>query len=405
MTLLRSSIGEIQTLIAGLAGVRQAPTDPRDELNVFPFAVCFPNTGSSVARPIDDQTALHNLTLEIHTARKSLTRDMTTLYPYPELVANALYGNNGKWSNFNSVNNITYELTSGVWGSIQTLVYRFVVQIKIREALFNPTPPVADFVGDPLAGSAPLLVDFTDLSANNPSEWLWSFGDTNTSTLQNPQNNYTNQGVYTVSLDASSGSGSDNETKIGYIVVSSPFLFQDTFTDTNGVLIENHTPNVDSQGGGWVKVLNDIDIQSNRANKSLSASVLYIADMGQTNMTVDVTVNMQDAGAGRFQGLICRSSADALTRFDCLISAGSNASRIIENGVTIRASGTPTINTSQDYSLEAVCSGSSITFTIDGGNTLSYNSAGNSQNHAGLIVQGGAAQANQYQWDDFEVTS
>ena len=30
------------------------------------------------------------------------------------------------------------------------------------------------------------IVEFTDLTNNNPDSWLWDFGDGNTSVLQNP---------------------------------------------------------------------------------------------------------------------------------------------------------------------------------------------------------------------------
>ncbi|MCB2230977.1 PKD domain-containing protein [bacterium] len=81
-------------------------------------------------------------------------------------------------------------------------------------------PPVADFSADPTSGVAPLAVQFTDLSTNNPTGWSWNFGDGGTSTLQNPSHTYTTAGTYTVSLTASNAFGSDGETKTAYITVN-----------------------------------------------------------------------------------------------------------------------------------------------------------------------------------------
>ncbi|WP_370575556.1 PKD domain-containing protein, partial [Methanomethylovorans sp.] len=39
------------------------------------------------------------------------------------------------------------------------------------------TAPVADFSADATSGTFPLLVNFTDLSANSPTGWAWYFGD------------------------------------------------------------------------------------------------------------------------------------------------------------------------------------------------------------------------------------
>ncbi|MFZ5981507.1 MAG: PKD domain-containing protein, partial [Candidatus Zixiibacteriota bacterium] len=86
-----------------------------------------------------------------------------------------------------------------------------------------PPPPVADFTGSPVAGEYPLTVNFTDLSANNPTSWVWDFGDgLGTSTAQNPSYVYNTVGTYTVSLTATNAYGSDTETKFGYITVSEP---------------------------------------------------------------------------------------------------------------------------------------------------------------------------------------
>ena len=84
----------------------------------------------------------------------------------------------------------------------------------------EPQPPVADFEGSPTAGNAPLDVDFTDLSTNDPTSWSWTFGDGGTSPAQNPSHEYTAVDTYTVSLEACNGAGCDTETKPAYISVS-----------------------------------------------------------------------------------------------------------------------------------------------------------------------------------------
>ncbi len=79
--------------------------------------------------------------------------------------------------------------------------------------------PVADFSGTPLATTQGGTVVFTDASTNTPTSWLWNFGDGGTSTSQNPSHTYTLPGIYTVVLTATNASGSDGETKTGYVTV------------------------------------------------------------------------------------------------------------------------------------------------------------------------------------------
>jgi len=83
------------------------------------------------------------------------------------------------------------------------------------------TYPVAGFSATPLSGNAPLSVTFTDSSTGNITDWSWDFGDGNTSTDQNPTNNYTTPGVYDVTLTVTTSEGwTDSETKTEYIYVT-----------------------------------------------------------------------------------------------------------------------------------------------------------------------------------------
>ena len=83
-----------------------------------------------------------------------------------------------------------------------------------------PNPPVANFSANVTSGDAPLSVQFTDLSTNNPTAWSWQFGDGAISSERNPVHVYHYAGNYTVSLTASSSQGSDTRVRAGYINVS-----------------------------------------------------------------------------------------------------------------------------------------------------------------------------------------
>jgi PKD repeat protein len=84
------------------------------------------------------------------------------------------------------------------------------------------SPPVADFSGTPTTGDTPLAVQFTDASTESPTSWLWDFGDSTTSTAQNPLKTYPAAGTFTVSLTATNADGSDTETKVDYITTTDP---------------------------------------------------------------------------------------------------------------------------------------------------------------------------------------
>ena len=83
--------------------------------------------------------------------------------------------------------------------------------------------PEAEFSASPPSGTAPLTVQFTDLSASNPNSWEWDFDGNGIidSLDRNPSHTYENPGTYTVILRATNSTyGNDTEIKNGYITVT-----------------------------------------------------------------------------------------------------------------------------------------------------------------------------------------
>jgi PKD repeat protein len=82
-------------------------------------------------------------------------------------------------------------------------------ETKADYVVVSANPPVANFTADPLEGTFPLTVNFTDAStpAVSITAWDWDFGDGQTSTEQNPSNNYAAAGTYTVTLNVTSTEG------------------------------------------------------------------------------------------------------------------------------------------------------------------------------------------------------
>lgn len=87
--------------------------------------------------------------------------------------------------------------------------------------------PVADFSVSSETSFINEEISFTDLSTNNPTSWLWDFGDGNSSTLQTPTHTYINIGTYTVSLTVINAYGSDIETKSDCVNVTNEITFTD----------------------------------------------------------------------------------------------------------------------------------------------------------------------------------
>ncbi|MBL0358691.1 MAG: PKD domain-containing protein [Chitinophagaceae bacterium] len=79
--------------------------------------------------------------------------------------------------------------------------------------------PVANFSANIVHGCSPILVNFTDQSSGNPTEWKWDLGNGTISNLQNPSVTYFAPGLYTVKLIVKTANNSDSVTKTNYINV------------------------------------------------------------------------------------------------------------------------------------------------------------------------------------------
>lgn len=84
------------------------------------------------------------------------------------------------------------------------------------------SPPVANFLGEPTSGQAPLTVQFTDLSTGSPKQYEWSFGDGTESTDKNPVHIFQSGGIYNVTLTVTNAYGTNKFSPQTGITVTAP---------------------------------------------------------------------------------------------------------------------------------------------------------------------------------------
>jgi len=126
------------------------------------------------------------------------------------------------------------------WAAVALIVGSVLAMAGCSQ--FDPAP-VGNFTwtpSDPLSRSN---VQFSDLStdsgflgAGGVTSWSWDFGDSGTSTSQNPQHDYARSGVYTIRLTVKDSSG--NETTVSKAITVRPSL-NGTWS---GTLDDNGTP-------------------------------------------------------------------------------------------------------------------------------------------------------------------
>jgi PKD repeat protein/endonuclease/exonuclease/phosphatase family metal-dependent hydrolase len=103
----------------------------------------------------------------------------------------------------------------------------YVDSVSIQDAFCCTNfvnPPVADFIGSPTTGAAPLAVTFDDNSTGTISNWFWNFGDSSTTNITTNSVVHTyGAGTYDVTLIASGSDGVSTNIKAGYITAWTPF--------------------------------------------------------------------------------------------------------------------------------------------------------------------------------------
>ena len=150
---------------------------------------------------------------------------METLYNYKAGIASFApsgFGGDFRWGDYTSVAidpNDNSFWVAGEWANSGNLWATQIAHVGSSAPV--TTPPVANFSAN-VTTSCTGYIQFTDLSTNTPTSWLWTFGDGGTSTVQNPSHKYLNNGTYTVTLKATNAYGNNTKTQTSYITINEP---------------------------------------------------------------------------------------------------------------------------------------------------------------------------------------
>ncbi len=167
------------------------------------------------------------------------------------------------------------------------------------------TAPTAGFSSSVSSGTAPLPVQFTDMSTDIPTSWDWDFGDGSAhSSAQNPSHTYTSGGTFTATLTATNGQGSDSVSHT-ITVTSTPTLptagFSTSVSSGYAPLPVQFTDTSTGIPTSWDWDFGDGSAHSSAQNPSHtytstgSFTALLIATNGQGSDSVSHTITVNPA--------------------------------------------------------------------------------------------------------------
>lgn len=151
----------------------------------------------------------------------------------------------------------------------------------------NITTPIlkASFAPSSTIGTAPLTVQFKDTSYHNRTDWFWDFGDGQTSNQQDPSHDYTQPGIYRVSLTVFNEGLSSEATADIHVKSSSVPL---------------------SKWGQTAELKSYSTAQATRAiggltteNMSIQSISMYLGGAGKTRLAIYTGGSLSDPGTAR----------------------------------------------------------------------------------------------------------
>jgi len=134
---INQAVTYLQSLIESIDGMRQAPDEIPEQMNVFPFAVSYVSAltdSTQATRGFQKNNFV--ITTEIHVARKDLPRDYARLSRFNTLFPAAVWGDlNANTSALggyvDTIQSVSGALTPSTWGGTETLAWTFTTSVKV----------------------------------------------------------------------------------------------------------------------------------------------------------------------------------------------------------------------------------------------------------------------------------
>ncbi|RYZ99472.1 MAG: PKD domain-containing protein [Sphingobacteriaceae bacterium] len=235
----------------------------------------------------------------------------------------------------------------------------------------------ARFSANPVEGCAPLLVNFTDQSTGNPTQWKWDLGNSTISYLQHPTVTYFNPGTYSVKLVVKNAAGADSLVKTQYITINAAPSVNFSSNTTNGCLplAVNFTSNSTPGSGSISSYL--WDFGDGHTSTDANPQHVYTAS-GNFNVSLRVT-NSKGCSKTFYQANYIKAFPEVVSAFTIGNPAGCTSphtvnfqSQSVGNGTVTYAwnfgdGGTSTLaNPSHTYTATGIYTVSLVTTSADG---------------------------------------
>ncbi len=158
------------------------------------------------------------------------------------------------------------------------------------------------------------------------------------------------------------------------------YLVYDTFTDTNGTALSDHTPDKRPSSNAWASLRGTWQVQSNRGKLTTSVGDgqnVIVIDAGDADVTVEAQLVTGAAGDADSGVIVNAVDVDNYWLFTLLAGGSCVLYEHTAGGFTARGgAGAFAWTAGNTYAVEVVTSGDSIDCFIDGAAKQSYSVGG-----------------------------
>lgn len=128
---IEAAITKLQTHALALTGMKDAPDQPPETINVFPFSIAYERTAETLQRGYGFADDIVTLWVEFHVARQLLQGGVQTAMALRDPFLKKLIGDPTLGGSVSTITAIRRTFGWLKWGGTDTIGYRFEIDVKI----------------------------------------------------------------------------------------------------------------------------------------------------------------------------------------------------------------------------------------------------------------------------------
>jgi len=125
------AIAKIQDKWLAITGISNAPDEPPESANVFPFVATFDRSGTLRPRSYGWGQDVVTIYSELHMARTLLTAAISAAYGHKATFLQKLLSDPTLGGTVSTINEVRYTFGYLNWGEVKTVGYRFEIDVKV----------------------------------------------------------------------------------------------------------------------------------------------------------------------------------------------------------------------------------------------------------------------------------